>query len=115
MESLIITLFQSRDFAHFKHLETSSYARHMALNEYYDGIVDHMDALAELQMANGVAIRCPKSIEIPDVDEVKYFDALANTLNRLSKDTGMREDMRNVIIDIQTLVNGLLYKLKMLK
>lgn len=40
-------LFLSRTMAHMSHLQTGSYATHMALNEFYDGILDLADDLAE--------------------------------------------------------------------
>lgn len=115
MESILMTLFQSRDFAHFKHLETDSYARHIALGGYYEGIVDQMDKFAELMMSSGTKIKCPRSIEIPSVDEIKYFEALSRTVASFTKDTTMREDLKNVLIDVLDMVNTLLYKLKGLK
>ena len=44
---LIAILFLSRDLAHRDHLKTNSYAQHIALNEFYDAIVDLADKLAE--------------------------------------------------------------------
>lgn len=41
------TLFLARDVAHSVHLNTRSYAKHMALNTFYDEIIDHTDAFAE--------------------------------------------------------------------
>lgn len=40
-------LFLARDVAHSVHLNTRSYSKHVALNAFYDGIVDHADAFAE--------------------------------------------------------------------
>jgi hypothetical protein len=40
-------LFLARDVAHSVHLNTRSYAKHMALNEFYDNIVDLTDKFAE--------------------------------------------------------------------
>lgn len=40
-------LFLARDVAHSVHLNTRSYAKHMALNEFYDGIVSLTDKFAE--------------------------------------------------------------------
>jgi hypothetical protein len=40
-------LFLSRDLAHRDHLKTNSYAQHIALNEFYDAIVDLADKLTE--------------------------------------------------------------------
>lgn len=41
------TLFLARDVAHSVHLNTRSFAKHSALNEFYDGIVDLADKFAE--------------------------------------------------------------------
>jgi hypothetical protein len=40
-------LFLARDVAHSVHLNTRSFSKHMALNTFYDGIVDLADAFAE--------------------------------------------------------------------
>ena len=47
MEQLIATLFLSREVAHREHLKTKSYAAHIALNEFYEGIVEHADGISE--------------------------------------------------------------------
>ena len=41
------TLFLARDVAHSVHLNTRSFSKHMALQSFYDGIIDHADAFAE--------------------------------------------------------------------
>ena len=41
------TLFLARDVAHSVHLNTRSFSKHMALNEFYDNIVDLADKFAE--------------------------------------------------------------------
>ena len=40
-------LFLARDVAHSVHLNTRSFSKHMALNTFYDEIVDLADGLAE--------------------------------------------------------------------
>ena len=40
-------LFLARDVAHSVHLNTRSYSKHVALNVFYDEIIDHADAFAE--------------------------------------------------------------------
>jgi hypothetical protein len=44
---LIITLFHARTAAHVLHLQTRSIAAHLALKEFYEGIVPLADDLAE--------------------------------------------------------------------
>ena len=41
------TLFLARDVAHSTHLNTRSYAKHKALQKFYNGIVDVTDKFAE--------------------------------------------------------------------
>ena len=40
-------LFLARDVAHSVHLNTRSFSKHMALNTFYDTIIDHADAFSE--------------------------------------------------------------------
>lgn len=40
-------LFLARDVAHSVHLNTRSYSKHVALQTFYDSIIDHADAFAE--------------------------------------------------------------------
>jgi hypothetical protein len=40
-------LFHSRNVSHLVHLNVTSFAKHKALNEYYDGILDLLDTLIE--------------------------------------------------------------------
>jgi hypothetical protein len=40
-------LFLGRNVAHSVHLNTRSYAKHVALNTFYDSVIDHADAFAE--------------------------------------------------------------------
>ena len=41
------TLFLARDVAHSVHLNTRSFAKHSALNEFYDNVVELADKFAE--------------------------------------------------------------------
>lgn len=43
----VALLFLGRDIAHRVHLKTRSFAEHMALNEFYNDIVEHADDFAE--------------------------------------------------------------------
>jgi hypothetical protein len=44
---LVGLLFLARDVAHSTHLNTRSYAKHVALQEFYESIVDLADKFAE--------------------------------------------------------------------
>lgn len=43
-------LFLARDVAHSTHLNTRSYSKHVALNTFYDEVVDLADSFAEAYM-----------------------------------------------------------------
>ena len=45
--TIIGILFMSRTYSHIAHLKTGSYAKHKALNEFYDSVIDIADSLAE--------------------------------------------------------------------
>ena len=46
-ENFIGTLFLARDVTHSVHLNTRSYAKHKALQKFYENIIDLADAFAE--------------------------------------------------------------------
>ena len=43
----VALLFLARDVAHRVHLKTRSFSEHMALNEFYNDIIEHADDFAE--------------------------------------------------------------------
>lgn len=47
MEQLIDLVFADADDAHRQHLATESFAEHMALGEFYDGVRGAVDAFVE--------------------------------------------------------------------
>lgn len=55
IEELAARVFRTRNLAHLAHWRTESYAQHVALGEFYDSIIDGIDAIIELhQGAIGV-------------------------------------------------------------
>jgi len=49
---LITKTFHSRGAAHIAHWRTKNYARHVALNEFYDSVIDLVDKLVEAYQGN---------------------------------------------------------------
>jgi DNA-binding ferritin-like protein len=50
IEELISRVFYARNVAHFEHWTANgvgAYARHIALGEFYDGVIDNLDKLVE--------------------------------------------------------------------
>lgn len=47
IEELIARVFATRNATHLLHLKTNSYAEHIALGDFYEAIVDKVDAIIE--------------------------------------------------------------------
>lgn len=48
IEELAARTFCARDCAHRAHWKTGSYAQHMALGDFYDGVIDVIDEIVEV-------------------------------------------------------------------
>lgn len=114
IEEFFGLLFQSRDVAHLNHLATKSYAEHMALGGYYDGIVGLVDGLVEAYqgMYSIVDIKIPNAEK---QDSIGYFESLLKMVID-NKDNLFKDSyLLNMVDTITELITGTLYKLKYLK
>lgn len=117
MADFIGELFLARDVAHSAHLNTRSYAKHMALGAFYEGIVDLADALAE-EYQGRYGLIGPitlQSVKKPGNVVVFLEDQLA-TLDEARYKVCKKEDssLQNQIDTIVSLYASTLYKLKFL-
>jgi hypothetical protein len=102
------TLFQSRDLMHLAHLQTTSFAEHKALNEYYDGILDLTDKFTEAYF--GQSKRC--EIIIPESkveDAMPHLRGLRNILE--TERNNYPSELQNIIDEMLGLVDKILYLL----
>lgn len=119
MEQFIGTLFHARTQAHIAHLQTTSYAKHKALDEFYTNLVDLVDEIAEMyQGRHGIikGYKVPVSKDMEDENVVvAYFETLGkfidNKRGKLPQDT----ELQNTIDEVRALIDSTLYKLKFLK
>ena len=116
---LISYLFHSRTQAHIFHLQTDSFAAHMALNGYYDGIVDLIDGLVEsYQGKYGILTNYSNFsiLEYKDCEEViMYFQSLNMTVEKLRIIAPQDSYIQNQIDTVIELITSTIYKLKFLK
>lgn len=118
---LIALLFLARDLAHREHLRVTgpgSFAKHMALGEFYPAIVELADKLAEAyQGRNGI-------IEDMPLLENEGGDAIVGVLERhvdwikINRYTAVPRDdstIQNIIDKIVGQYLSTLYKLKFLQ
>ena len=115
----ISTLFASRTQAHVFHLQTNSFAAHKALNEYYDGIVDITDGIAESVQGKYGIITGYSNIDLlegNDCNEViKYFTALEMYVERARQTMPQDSYIQNQVDEVVALIVSTIYKLKFLK
>lgn len=52
IEELVSRVFTARDVAHREHLRSRSFAQHMALGDFYDGVIDQIDTIVECYQGN---------------------------------------------------------------
>ena len=111
------TLFLARDVAHSVHLNTRSFAKHSALNEFYDEIVGLADKFAEAYQGRHGLIGPISLMSAKKTSNIVEFleDSMAN-IEKMRFDVCEKTDtpLQNIIDEIVGLYLTTLYKLKFL-
>jgi hypothetical protein len=111
------TLFLARDVTHSVHLNTRSYAKHVALNEFYDNIVDLADKFAEAYQGRHGLIGPITLMSAKKTTDVIEFlkDSLAD-IEEMRYKVCEKDDtpLQNIIDEIVGQYLSTLYKLKFL-
>jgi len=113
--TLISYLFHSRTQTHIFHLQTTSFAEHMALNTYYDGIVPLIDGLVESYQGKYGIITGYSNFKLVEYkgngQTIAYLEqlceAVSNAFNSI-EDTYIQ----NQLDTITELIKSTIYKLK---
>jgi hypothetical protein len=116
-EKFVGTLFLARDVAHSVHLNTRSFAKHSALNTFYDEIVDLTDKFAEAYqgkygLIGPIALMSAKKTN----NIVEFLEDQVEELMKMRYDVVEKEctPLQNIIDEILGLYYSTLYKLKFL-
>jgi hypothetical protein len=110
-------LFLARDVTHSAHLNTRSYAKHVALQGFYEGIVDLADKFAEAYQGKYSLIgpislmSAKKTNNVVDFLEGQVDDLTEMRYKVVDKDC---TPIQNIIDEIMGLYFSTLYKLKFL-
>ena len=111
------TLFLARDVAHSVHLNTRSFAKHSALNEFYDEIVELADKFAEAYQGRHGLIGPLSLMSAKKTTNIVEFleDSLAD-VEKMRFEVCEKTDtpLQNIIDEIVGLYLSTLYKLKFL-
>ncbi len=107
-------LFETRDQIHYWHLQTTSYAEHKALNQFYDELLDLADSFIETYQGEYGRIKGKIGINIID------YSTPENTVNYLQSfqeflEQGARKindtDLNNQLDEMLSLTKQTLYLL----
>ena len=111
------TLFLARDVAHSVHLNTRSFAKHSALNSFYDEIVDLADKFAEAYQGRHGLIGPISLMSAKKTTNIVEFleDSLAD-IEKTRYEVCDKADtaLQNIIDEVVGLYLSTLYKLKFL-
>lgn len=112
-------LLHSATQAHIFHLQTKSFAAHMALNTYYDEIVGLADGLVETYQGKYGILEGYSNfslIETPNNEDViSYFQALLKAIENNRSSFAADSYLQNQIDAVVELITSTLYKLINLK
>jgi DNA-binding ferritin-like protein len=110
-------LFLARDVTHSVHLNTRSYAKHKALQKFYEEIVDLADAFAEAYqgrhgLIGGISLQSHKN----STNVVEFLQSQLDEIEAVRYDVVDRKDtsLQQLIDNIVELYLTTLYKLRFL-
>lgn len=113
---LILRCFHARTNAHELHLLSPSLSKHLGLNEFYEGLIDPIDRIAEM-VQDEQDITFPKLSYVRKDDPVTLVKELRDWVreNRYDCCPAEETEVQNVIDEIVALCRTTLYKLRKLK
>jgi hypothetical protein len=116
----IAILRNSATVAHIMHLQVSgagSFARHSALGEFYAGIPDLVDSVAEAIQGRyqTIIMIYPDSVSITLGNPLVYLRNLLAYVDEARKDLPQDTEIQNEIDSIATFIDHTIYKLRFLE
>ena len=119
--ALVVELFNASTKLHILHLTVSgrgSYAAHKALQEIYEGLIEHADSIAEGYQGATMEI-----LNFPDLsssgkllsvnDAINYLNSLSKKITAVQKGVTFSEVV-NDLDALKSAINSAVYKLKFL-
>lgn len=107
--TFVQALFTARSAAHIAHLQTSSYAEHMALDSFYKDIVDLADRYAEASIGLAGPLKFSESqpaMELRPMTMLKNLRSTVAEARKACKD----EALLNILAEIDELIYSTAYK-----
>ena len=111
-----LTLLHSATNTHILHLQSRSLSEHLALSDFYEGVVDLVDPIIEAyQGKNQTLVEYSSAYNPPmatGLDELKALSAYVQTNRNV---IGADSELQNLVDGVQELIDSTIYKLTFLK
>jgi hypothetical protein len=116
IEELIARVFASRNAAHLAHWKTKSFSQHMALNEFYDDVLDAIDKLVEAHQGAFDLIGDVELAPAKVKDIIAHLEEDMVWINEnRGKVTNKLPALDNILQELEGVYLKALYKLRNLK
>lgn len=115
-QEFVGVLFLAREVAHRAHLNTESYAKHIALGDFYDSVIELADKFAETWMGrNKKKIGEIPFMKAPEAEILKQLEVILEVVEDTREFCKDDSTLQNIIDEIVALFLSTIYKLKFLK
>ena len=116
VDRFVSTALQSVAYVQHKHLTTTSYALHIALNEYYKNAPEFIDIIAESYMGAGYALSDELEFKQPAQHEIEAHLKALKLLAQDAHRTLSNYEEHGIISNIENFIgfiDSILYKLRL--
>lgn len=111
-KEFVMRLLHARTTTHLQHLQTRSFAKHMALGDFYEAVGDIADRFLECyQGIYGVVGGYPTAYSYTE-NPVEFLSELRNWIEVNRAKICDEEELQNIIDEGLELIDRTLYKLK---
>jgi hypothetical protein len=111
-----LTLLHAATNTHILHLQTTSYAEHVALQGFYQELPELVDTVIEsIQGRYGQIIQYPADYFVPSNTPLEELEALQVFVSQNRQYLPQDSEIQNDVDQIASLINSTLYKLRFLK
>lgn len=114
--SFFLKLLNAATNGHILHLQAKSYSEHKALQNYYEGLPDLVDAIIEqYQGAYQIIVDYPNEYTPPNSDSLSEVIAIRDFVVKNRAIVGPYTSLQNEVDNLMSLLDSTVYKLTFLK
>jgi NACalpha-BTF3-like transcription factor len=118
INELICRVFYSRNVSHLEHWKTDSYAKHEALGDFYDEVIDKLDAVVELFQGLYSKVNFVEEEEEEEEGTKDILACLQDDVKWIIKNYGAisnnNDAIENLLQELVDLYGTTIYKLRFL-